>query len=185
MSVVDRRAQLATGNPRRSVLGAALCTCLCAVLCGVLGAGCIGESIYDDISTELTVTTPGAPGQTLEIRKRFRFSHDPNEARGVYFREARLQILSPVDGNLAFVHRVEVYAVHPEGEPVLVAVGEGYGPDDRVAPLEIVYEEDLRTFAGDDSRVAFSFILEPSGWGRPFPEGGFTVLAAASIEIDI
>ncbi len=147
--------------------------------------GCLGDLIVDDISTELTITTPGPPGVPLEIRKRFRFSHDPSEARGVYFSDGRLQILSPVDGDLSFIGRLEIYAVHPIDGPVLVAVGEGYGPDDRISPLEIVYEDDLRSFASDDSRIVFSFLIETSGWSRPFPEGGFTILAHASIEIDI
>lgn len=146
---------------------------------------CVGESIVDDISTELTITEPGPPGTRLEIRKRFRFSHDPALARGVYFESARLQVIEPFDLDLSVVQRVEVYAIHPVDGPVLVAVGEGFEPGDRFGEAEIVYTEDLRSFAGDDSRITFSFFMEPSSWAYPFPEGGVTLLAAASIGIDI
>lgn len=146
---------------------------------------CLGDSVVDNISTELTVTTPGPPGTPLEIRKRFRFSHDPRDARGVYFSDGWLRILAPVGGDLSFLQRVEVYVVHPEDGPVLVASGDGFQPGDRTADFDIVYEEDLRPFASDDSRVTFSFMIESAAWSRPYPEGGFTVLASAEIEIDI
>lgn len=148
-------------------------------------ASCVSESINDDISTELTISSPGAPGQWLEIRKRFRFSHDPAQARGVYFDSARLQILAPVDADLSFISRLHVYAIHPDGGSVLVATAEGLTPGTRVAAFDIVYDDDLREFAGDDSRIAFSFRIEPSVWVRPYPPEGFTVLAVASIDIEI
>lgn len=148
-------------------------------------SACVGESIVDDISTELTITEPGSPGTRLEIRKRFRFSHDPALARGVYFEEARLQVIEPFDVDLSVIHRVEVFAIHPVDGPVLVAVGDGFEPGENFALAEIVYEEDLREFAGDDSRITFSFFLEASAWARPFPAEGVTLLAAASIGIDI
>ncbi len=148
-------------------------------------SACVGESIVDDISTELTITDPGPPGTRLEIRKRFRFSHDPALARGVFFEEARLQVIEPFDVDLSVIHRVEVFAIHPVDGPVLVAVGDGFEPGENFAFAEIVYDDDLREFAGDDSRITFSFFLEASAWARPFPVDGVTLLAAASIGIDI
>lgn len=146
---------------------------------------CVAESIVDDISTELTVTEPGPPGTRLEIRKRFRFSHDPALARGVYFEGARLQVIEPFDRDLSAIQRIEVFAIHPTDGPVLVAVAGGFQPGDRFADAEVVYADDMREFAGDDSRITFSFFMEPSTWAFPYPEDGITILAAASIGIDI
>jgi hypothetical protein len=163
---------------------------LSAALLGVL-AGCMSDSVFDEITTELTVFNPGAPGGEIEIRKRFRFTHDPMDARGVFFREAYIQVLVPTDSSLDWIGQIDVYVIepgdadNPDGVPTLVATGSGFGPDARVADLEIVHVGDLRPFAGDDARVMFSFVIRPTVWGRPFPEGGVTVSSTAVIEIDI
>lgn len=158
---------------------------LLVLLLAVACASCVGESIVDDISTELTITDPGPPGTRLEIRKRFRFSHDPALARGVYFESARLQVIEPFDRDLASIQRVEVFAVHPTEGPILVAVADGFEPGDRFGDAEIIFTDDMRSFAGDDSRITFSFFMEPNTWAYPYPEEGITILVAASIGIDI
>ncbi len=161
-----------------------LLTLWCALAIALMG-GCVNESIIDDISTELTVTRPGAPGQALEIRKRFRFSHDPADARAIFLSETRLQILAPAGEDLSFIHRLDVYVVDPREGNVLVAVGEGFTPGDRIVEIDVVYHDDLKGFAQEDSRIMFLFAIVPNTWHRPFPDGGITVLAKASLTIEI
>lgn len=159
--------------------------CGLVLLAIATSAGCLADSIFDEISTELTITNVGEPGAVIEIRKRFRFSYDPMSARGVYFRDGTVQVLDPADRDLSWIHSIEIYAIDAEGSLTLVASGDGFRPGDRLARLQIDYEGDLRGFALDDSRVMFSFVVRPAAWSRPFPDGGVTVLTGASIEIDI
>ncbi|MCB9506052.1 MAG: hypothetical protein H6700_08625 [Myxococcales bacterium] len=158
-----------------------------ALVAAVVLQGCIGDSVSDEISTEVTIDLATSPGQIVEVRKRFRFSHDPRDARGVYFSDARLQLLSPVDADLSYLHRVDVLVVDPASPEVSVLVGraEGFLPGDRVVPFDVIYTDDLRRFASDDSRVTFSFALETNTWSGGLPEGGLTVAATATIQIDI
>lgn len=148
-----------------------------------LAGGCFTSDVVDDITTEITVETLGEPGEVVEIRKRFRFTYDPADARGLYLRDTDLFVLEPAGADLGFVHRLSVYVEAEDESRTLVASGGGYEPGQSSGELVIEYEEDLRGFARDDSRVVFVFVLEPSAWARPLPPGGITVLALASIEI--
>ena len=79
----------------------------------------------------------------------------------------------------------DVYVVDPREGNVLVAVGEGFTPGDRIVEIDVVYHDDLKGFAQEDSRIMFLFAIVPNTWHRPFPDGGITVLAKASLTIEI
>ena len=146
---------------------------------------CVGELVADQISTEVSLSSAGQPGEVVEVRKRFRFSHDPRDARGVYFTRGRVAILSPSAADLRYLHRVEILVVDPATEEeVVVATAEDIAPGDRVVPLFIDFPDDLRPFASDDSRVTFVFRLQGNAWA-PLPAEGLTFLASATIEIDL
>lgn len=148
-----------------------------------LTTGCFTSDLIDDITTEIVVEALGEPGEPIEIRKRFRFTYDPADARGLYLVDTDLYVLEPAGADLGFVHRLSVYVEDDNGDRTLVASGSGYEAGQSSGELTIEFDEDLRRFAREDSRVVFVFVLEPSAWARPLPAGGITVLALASIEI--
>jgi hypothetical protein len=159
---------------------------IAALLFAILGStGCFTTQLIDDISTEIRVTELGEPGEAIEIRKRFRFTYDPADAAGLYLVDTDLYVLDPAGQDLTFIHRLSIYVEEEDGSRTLVASGDGYAPGVRTTELRVEFEEDLRRFARDDSRVVFVFVLEPSAWARPLPPGGIVVLALASIEIQL
>ena len=89
-------------------------------------AACFETDIVDDISTELTFVEVGEPGEAYEVRKRFRFTHDPAEAAGLYLFDSLLGILEPVDADLSFIHQLNVYVVDALEQRTLVGVAQGF-----------------------------------------------------------
>lgn len=147
--------------------------------------GCFETDIVDDISTEITIDRVGEPGEAIEVRKRFRFTYDPAEASGLYMFDSLLGILEPVDADLSFIHEMNVYVVDELEERTLVAVAGGFSPGQKEGAFDIVYTDDLRGFAREDSRVVFVFEVVPSSWYGAFPPEGITFLAIASLEIEL
>jgi hypothetical protein len=158
-------------------------TALIIASIALLTPACFTTELVDDISTEIRVTELGEPGEAVEIRKRFRFTYDPADAAGLYLVDTDLYVLDPAGQDLSFIHRISIYVEEEDESRTLVATGEGYAPGERTTELKIEFEDDLRRFARDDSRVVFVFVIEPSAWARPLPPGGIVVLALASIEI--
>ena len=148
-------------------------------------AACFETDIVDDISTELTFVEVGEPGEAYEVRKRFRFTHDPAEAAGLYLFDSLLGILEPVDADLSFIHQLNVYVVDALEERTLVGVAQGFVPGQTEGSFDIVYADDLRGFAREDSRLVFEFEIIPSTWYRDLPDDGITLLVIASVEIEL
>lgn len=154
-------------------------------LVAILGAGCLENVIIDDISTELTVTQQGAPGEDFEIRKRFRFSRSPEEASAFMLDGGYVALLEPQGADLSFLHRVSVYVVTEDEEEVLAATFEDFEPGSTFQDMTIIWDEDLKDFARSDSRIVLLFQIEPSPWVSDFPEEGLTVLVKASVAIEL
>lgn len=156
-----------------------------AMLCMLTLSACLQNEIIDDLSTEITITEPGQAGASYDVRKRFRFSRNPSDASGITLDGALMTVLSPVDADLSYIQRLTVLVETPDGEEIEVAMGEGFITGERLAELEVLYDGDLRGFVRDDSRIVLIFRVEPSAWVRPFPEDGLTVLARASVAIEL
>jgi hypothetical protein len=155
-----------------------------AGLLALSATACATETIISDqVSTELTLVSPGGVGEDFEITKRFRFSRSPNQARGFEIQDGLVAVLSPVGYDLTFLHRISVFAVAPDGERVEIGRGQDFQPGDTWAVIEPVYEDDLREFASDDARLTLVFQIEPNAWFDEFPEEGITVLARANVDI--
>lgn len=154
---------------------------------GLFGAsGCITNEITDELSTEIRIDALGATGTVYEVRKRFRFSRSPSEARAIRLERAILAVLAPQGSDLSTLHRLEILVEDPAGgDPVLLAAGEGFAPGERYSRFEIFETGDLRSFVGDDARVTLVFRLESSAWARPLPESGIEVLARTTIGIEL
>lgn len=148
-------------------------------------SGCLDASIVDDLATEVRISGTGQPGAAYEVRKRFRFSRSPLDASGISLAGGRLTILAPDGADLSFLHRLSVYVETADFERVLLAQGEAFEAGARYSEMDIVYPDDLRQFVGQDSRITLVFVLEPSAWYRPFPADGITVLARASVLIEL
>lgn len=145
---------------------------------------CTTETIISDqVSTELTLVSPGGIGEDFEITKRFRFSRSPNQARGFQIQDGLVAVLSPSGYDLTFLHRISVFAVSPDGERVEIGVGQDFQPGETWAIIEPVFDGDLREFASDDARLTLIFQIEPNAWYDRFPEEGITVLARANVDI--
>jgi len=158
--------------------------CVLVFVASAFFGGCLENEIVDDISTEITVTAIGPPGEEYDVRKRFRFSRSPEEAASTTLDGATLLIVSPEGTDLSFLHRITVWAEVPESdELVLLAEGEGFEPGDRFSTLEIVYTDDLAPLISSDARATLIFRVQPNQWYRPYPEGGITILAGASVVI--
>ena len=154
------------------------------VLTSVALTGCLENEIVDDISTEITVTALGPPGEEYDVRKRFRFSRSPEEAASTTLDGATLLVVAPDGTDLSFLHRITVWAEVPgTDELVLLAEGEGFEPDERFSMLDIVYTDDLGPLISADARATLVFRVQPNQWYRPYPEGGVTVLAGATVVI--
>jgi hypothetical protein len=159
-------------------------------LAGLLVAGampltaCTTETIVSEqVSTELTLVSPGGVGDDFEIVKRFRFSRSPFEARGFEVADGLIAVLDPSGQDLTFLAGLNVYVQKPNGERVQVARGDNFVPGDRFAILRPTYFGDLREFAGEDARLTVVFEVEPNAWFQEFPEEGITLLARANIDI--
>jgi hypothetical protein len=158
---------------------------LVAALVAVCASGCFTTEIIDDISTEIRIESTDFSADVVEVRKRFRFTYDPGDASGLYLLDARMAALDPSGIDLSMIHRISIYVVDTDDQRTLVAFGEGFEEGQTNDTLEIAYFDDLRRFARDDSRVVFVFAVEPSPWGRPFPDEGITLSAVASLEIQL
>ena len=90
-----------------------------------------------------------------------------------------------MDADLSFIHQLNVYVVDALEERTLVGVAQGFVPGQKEGSFEIVYADDLRGFAREDSRLVFEFEIIPSTWYRDLPEDGITLLVIASVEIEL
>lgn len=147
--------------------------------------GCLQNEIIDDLSTEITITEPGQAGASYDVRKRFRFSRNPADASGITLAGASMTVLAPEGADLSYIQRLTVLVESPEGDEVEVAMGEGFVAGERLSELDVIYNDDLRGFVRDDARIVLIFRVEPSVWVRPFPEDGLTILARASVAIEL
>jgi len=158
-------------------------TAICALV--MSGMGCLQNTVSDDFSTELTVFAPGTAGQAYEIRKRFRFSRSPQDARAIRLESAFISVVEPEDIDLSFIQSITVYVELENGERVWLATGGGFGPDERFGLVTDTNTDDLRAFVRPDARITLVFEVTPSSWYRNYPEGGITLLAKASLIIEI
>lgn len=143
-------------------------------------------TIEDTFSTELNMAAADVPaGGRLEIRKRFQFSYDPAETRGLFLESAEMQLLQPAGADFRYVSSIKVYAVDADGVEVFLGSYDKYVPDSIYADFDIAYTGDLRPFAHPDTRVVMLFVIEASSWAGALPPEGLSVEVEAAIRIEI
>jgi len=172
-------------SPPPGYIMSALRSIMAALALALMG-GCSTENVItDDFSTELTIVAAGNPGDDFEIRKRFRFSTSPAEARGFEVVDGLIAVLEPQGQDLTFLHRLSVYAESPDGtERVLLAVADDFEAGENWSVVRPALDEDIREYVAADSRLTLVFVVEPNAFlTAEFPENGITVLARAAVEI--
>jgi hypothetical protein len=139
--------------------------------------------ITDDFSTEVTLVSPGRIGEDFSVRKRFRFSVTPADARRLTFRGGLLIALDPPGTDLTFLHRLTVLVEDADGVQTELAEATDFEEGQRYVQMDVLFDDDLRELVTPDGRVTLVFRIEPSAWYGAFPRAGITVLARASLEI--
>ena len=163
-----------------------LYTLLVAFLVSLLtlpSAGCISDTLRDELTTEISINNPGGAQSPFEIQKRFKFTHNPAEAVSVNLESAYINIILPSDARLSFASRAQFFTEY-KGQRVLIAEASGFGTDTTYADLNIVYKEDLHPFLSEDGLMDLIIRVEPNGW-YPARHDLILISTVATISFDL
>lgn len=163
-------------------LQATLLSLLLAFL-GFTSAGCISDTLRDDLTTEISINNPGGAQAPFEIQKRFKFTHNPAEAVSVNLESAYINIILPSDARLSFASRAQFFTEY-KGQRVLIAEASNFGTDATYADLNIVYKEDLHPFLTEDGLMDLIIRVEPNGW-YPARHDLILISTVATISFDL
>ena len=150
----------------------------------LFGSGCFTNTVIDEFSTEIILPAPQESVQPVEIRKRYRFSQDPDQAESIEIVRLSVQVI-PEGYDLALIQRLILYAEVEGGELVPIGVAEGFLPEERIADVEVLFTDNLADLVRSDGRLVLVWYLEPNAWYVNYPVDGIEVLGRAVMEITL
>lgn len=156
---------------------------LLLALVGLTWAGCISDTLRDDLTTEISINNPGGAQAPFEIQKRFKFTHNPAEAVSVNLESAYINLILPSDARLSFASRAQFFTEY-KGQRVLIAEASNFGTDATYADLNIVYKDDLHPFLTEDGLMDLIIRVEPNGW-YPARHDLILISTVATISFDL